>query len=77
MEKYFVQHEDYMGDDWKEFTGHSHYSAALEYAEYYNTRCDYVLMGESIEILVKDSKGEVIKYSVGAEPSVDYSATEI
>jgi len=75
--EYFVRYEDYTGDDWTKVNSHSHYDAALKFAEDYNVNCDYVLMNDAIEVEVKDSKGVIEKYKVSAEASVDYSATEI
>jgi len=46
--------------------------AALMYAEKSNIENDYYLMNENVEISVND-----IKYSIGAEPDVHYSAKAI
>jgi|LakMenE18May11ns_1017448.scaffolds.fasta_scaffold8348401_1 hypothetical protein len=45
MEKttFLIHHEDYLGDKGKIVEASSHYEAAMEYARYYNTHCDYAL----------------------------------
>lgn len=74
--EYLVYYEDYMGDEPMKMRALSHQDAALKFAEYYNTYCDYCLMNESI--IVKVEKDSIIKFfEVGAEPDVHYSSNEI
>jgi hypothetical protein len=69
--------EDYMGDDSKEFHASNHEDAALEYASYYNTHCDYSLMNSEREVIVENDDGIKKKFTITAEPSVHYSASEV
>jgi hypothetical protein len=74
--EYMVYYEPYMGDDPKIIKASNHENAAIRFAEYYNTQCDYCLMNEFIEVKVE--KDGIIKYfSIGAEPSIYYSSSEI
>lgn len=76
LPKYKVYHEEYMGEDFKEFHANSHQDAALEYGEYYNSDGDYALMNS--EIQVKVEKDGIIKFfSISAEQDIHYSSTEI
>ena len=73
---YLVYHEGYLGEESKSVRASNHDDAALEYAQWYNTGNDYLLMNDTIEIRVE--KDGVIKYfRVGAEPDINYSSTEI
>lgn len=69
--------EDYMGDKSKNFYASSHEAAAIKYAQYYNTSCDYVLMNDEREVIVESNEGIKKKFIITAEPSVHYSASEI
>ncbi len=72
---YKVYHEEYLGDEPKDIRANSHDEAATKYAEYYNAD-DYALMNEVI--VIKVCFDAVCKwFSVGAEPDVHYSSTEI
>ena len=74
--EYLVYYEDYMGDDPKPVRAQNHEDAALVFAQWYNTQNDYCLMNEIIEVKVE--KDGIVKYfSVGAEPDVHYSSSEI
>lgn len=76
LPEYSVYYEDWTGDEPKIMHASSHEQAALAFALYYNTRADYALMNETIEIkVVKD--GIVKFFCIGAEPDVHYSSTEI
>lgn len=73
--EYSVYHEEYMGEEAKSVRAHSHESAAIKYAEYYN-QDDCPLMNNTVQIKVE--KDGLIKYfEVGAEPDIHYSSTEI
>lgn len=74
--EYFVYHEEYMGDDPKSVRAVTHEDAACKYAQYYN-QDDYPLMnGDTIDVKV-EKDGEIKWFSVGAEPEIHYSSTEI
>lgn len=71
--KYKVYHEE---DEPQLVGAFNHEDASLKSAEDYNTNNDYCLMNENIEVKV-EKDGEVKYFNVGAEPSVDYTSTEI
>ena len=73
---FLVYYEEYMGHEPKEIRAVNHENAALKFAAYYNTRSDYKLMNETIEIKV-EKDGVVKFFSVGAEPDVHYTSSEI
>jgi hypothetical protein len=74
--EYLVYYEDYMGDEPKLIHALSHNDAALKFAQYYNTRTDYSLINDSIDVKVE--KDGIIKFfNIGAEPDIYYSSTEI
>ncbi len=76
--RYKIFDEDYLGERAEEIEAISEYSAALQYAEWYNTRGDYELMDSTKEIIVENpSSGERKTYIISAERSVQYNATEI
>lgn len=64
-------------DDPKTVRAIDHEDAAIEYAAYYNSRHDYCLMGEEMEVEVEDSEGVRLKFMVGAEPNIQYNCREI
>lgn len=68
-----VFHEDNLGDDYKLMRAGNAEDAALAYASHYNTTSDYALMNEEMEIFVEED-GERVKYIVGAEPDIHYTA---
>jgi len=72
---YLVYHPNYMGDEPKEIRGTTHEDAALLYAQYYNTDCEYVLMNETISVKV-EKDGKIEFYNVSAEPDVHYTSNE-
>lgn len=76
---FLIYHEDYLGDKGKQIRGNSHYDAATEYADYYNTRNDYSLLDddEGIIVEVEDMEGVRQKYRLIAERDIHYSADEI
>ena len=74
--EYLVYFEDYMGDEAKEIRANTHESAALKFAEWYNTQNDYCLMNETIDVKV-EKDGIVKNFSVSAEPDVHYSSKEL
>lgn len=76
LPEYFVNYDEW-NEEWSKFNAHSHEDAACKFAEYYNERCDYCLMNETIEVLVKNNNGDIEKYKVGATPSIDYSAMQL
>ena len=69
-----VFHEDHLGDDFKLIRAGNAEDAALAYAAHYNTSSDYCLMNETMEIFVEEN-GEQIKFIIGAEPDIHYTAT--
>lgn len=71
-----VYHEDYLGEDGKAFRGIDAEGAALAYAEYYNSRADYCLMNEEVEVEVDDN-GQRVKFVVSAQPDIYYTAKQI
>jgi hypothetical protein len=71
-----VYFEEYMGDEPQQVGAFNHEDAALKFAAYYNTSCDYCLMHETIEIKVEFER-KVKFFKVGAEPDVHYSSEEI
>lgn len=73
---YQVYFEEYMGDEPKEIHASNHEDAARKFAQYYNTRNDYCLMNDTIEVKVEKA-GKVKYYRVGAEPDVHYTSSEI
>jgi hypothetical protein len=73
---YKVYYEEYTGDEPKEIRAVTFDDAACKFAEYYNTNCDYVLMGETIDIKIEFC-GEIKFFKVGAEPDVHYSSEEL
>lgn len=68
--------EDYMGDDSKEFHAYNHEAAAIKYAQYYNSS-DYTLMNNERDVIVESAEGLKKKFTISAEPSIHYSASEI
>lgn len=76
---FFISHEDYLGDEEKKVSAHSHESAAEKYAVYYNEDGDYSMMnGGDIQISVRcGDTNEVKKFNVSAEPAIQYSSKEI
>jgi hypothetical protein len=74
LPEFKVFHEDHLGDDHKAVRAIDGEEAALAYAAYYNTSCGYCLMNEEIEIFVEED-GEKVKYLIGADPGISYSAT--
>lgn len=73
---HYVFHPDYLGEEGKAIHGNSHYDAALKYAEYYNSNCDYSLMNDTVEITVVRNDVKKI-FKISAEQSIDYSADEV
>lgn len=73
---YNVYHEDYMGDEPKVIRATSHKEAARGYAQYYNDDDDYPLMNDTIEVKV-EKDGEIKFFTVGAEPDIHYTSSEI
>lgn len=71
-----VYHDEYLGEEGKPFRGIDAEDAALAYAAYYNSDGDYSLMNEEIEVEVDDN-GQRVKFIVGAEPDIHYSAKQI
>lgn len=69
-----VFHEDNLGDEYKLMRAGNAEDAALAYASYYNTTSDYCLMNDEIEIFVYEN-GEKVKFVVGAEPDINYTAS--
>jgi hypothetical protein len=80
MPLFKIYHEEYRGDDPKEIEASSHWIAAMEYAEYYNTYSgDLPLLNnnDSIEVIVENEEGEKISFNISAEPDIRYSAVEV
>ena len=51
--------------------------AALKFAEHYNAESEYSLFNEKIEIDIKDENGVITRYSVSAEPDINYHCKKI
>ncbi len=78
---YKFKHEDH-GDDWEDIRGLDHEDAALNFAEKHNSDGDYCLMNDETEVEIKGidvgiGHEVIIKFCVGAEPDINYSASEI
>ena len=73
-----VYHEDYMGNEPKEFNAYDKDDAARQYAEYYNEHCENILTSEdAIEIFVAGENSVKTPYKISAELSIRYYAEEV
>lgn len=69
----YFKHEDW-DDEWQEIRARDYEEAALKFAEIYND-CDYALMNHDTDVIIFDGEEEKA-FTVSAEPSIDYHATE-
>lgn len=72
-----VYEPETMGDSAKTVRASDHEDAAIEFAKWYNEDGDYELMNNTIDVEVEDESGKRIKFTVGAEPDIHYSAKQI
>lgn len=72
---FFFKHENW-GDDFEEIRADSFEEAAENFAKLYNENGDYALMNSSEEVIISDGNIEK-KFSVSAEPDINYSVEEI
>lgn len=72
---YYFKHEDW-GDKFQAIRAWSFDDAAEKFAKKYNEDGDYALMNRTIEVLISDGEVEK-KFSVTAEPDINYSVDEL
>lgn len=72
---YQFKHENY-GEEYEDIRAYSFEDAAERFAKKYNEDGDYSLMNTSTEVTISDGKEEK-KFTVSAEPDINYSVDEI
>lgn len=72
---YFFKHEDW-GEEWQEIRATCMEDAARKFARKYNENYDYALMDSCIDIVIKNSRGEIKTFVVSAEQDILYTAIE-
>ena len=75
-QEYTVFHDDYLDEEGRKIRGYGFEDAAEEYAKYYN-RDDRGLLYNDIDIEVEDKDGLRKRFTLSAEPTIDYCIKEI
>ena len=75
LPKFEINYPESMDDEWQEYYGFNHESAAREYAKAYNEDGEYCLMNEEIVVNVrKFGEDKIVKVAISAEPDIYYSS---
>lgn len=77
MNKYFIYHKEYLGDDYETIEALNHEDAAEKYAKYYNEYENLLIDGDTLIINVKNEKGKIKKFNVGTKTNIIYTLKEL